>query len=115
MLIRALSDIQESNNAATRYLQLLDYQDSPTTELMASTNQEVKSSMSLELEQLLKTVPDQCKNEKRKELADFMKLFEKFINEPGPSINWGKIEKLPEDSVRETVTHAPTVRFPHAI
>jgi len=82
---------------------LLDYQDSPTMEFMEWTNQEAQSNMAQELEKLLQTSPEGEREEKKKEFSDFMKLYEKFVSEPGPSIDWTQIEKLPSDSIRSYI------------
>jgi len=79
---------------------LLDYQESPTMEFKELTNQEAKVSMVHELDKLLDTVPEEHKDGKKKEFDGFLQLFGKFVCEPGPSINWNKIEKLPPDSIR---------------
>ena len=63
------------------------------------TNQDAKVSMVQELQQLLDTAPEAQKADKQREFDEFLKLFGKFVSEPGPSINWDKIEKLPQDSV----------------
>merc|ERR1712106_1286104 len=57
-------------------------------------------SMVHELDKLLDTVPEEHKHGKKKEFDGFLQLFGKFVCEPGPSINWNKIEKLPPDSIR---------------
>ena len=63
------------------------------------TNQDAKVSMVQELQQLLDTAPEEQKADKQREFDEFLQLFGKFVSEPGPSINWEKIEKLPQDSV----------------
>jgi len=79
---------------------LLDYQESPTMEFKELTNQDAKVSMVQELQQLLDTAPEEQKADKQREFDEFLQLFGKFVSEPGPSINWEKIEKLPQDSIR---------------
>ncbi len=34
-----------------------------------------------------------------KDFEGFKRLFGKFVNETGPSVNWDKIERLPEGAV----------------
>eukprot|EP00092_Neocalanus_flemingeri_P058187 GFUD01069300.1.p1 GENE.GFUD01069300.1~~GFUD01069300.1.p1 ORF type:complete len:120 (-),score=42.98 GFUD01069300.1:439-774(-) len=78
---------------------LLDYQESPTMEFKEQTNQDAKVSMAQELEKLLNTGPEEHRHEIRREFGGFQQLFDRFVSEPGPSIYWDKIEKLPRDSV----------------
>eukprot|EP00091_Calanus_sinicus_P011392 TRINITY_DN25844_c0_g1_i1.p1 TRINITY_DN25844_c0_g1~~TRINITY_DN25844_c0_g1_i1.p1 ORF type:complete len:147 (+),score=44.11 TRINITY_DN25844_c0_g1_i1:377-817(+) len=78
---------------------LLDYQESPTMEFKELTNQEAQVSMAQELEKLLDTVTEDHKDEKKREFDGFLQLFGKFVSEPGPSVDWGKIEKLPPQSI----------------
>lgn len=35
----------------------------------------------------------------KKDLEGFQKLFHRFLQEKGPSVDWGKIQRPPEDSV----------------
>jgi len=79
---------------------LLDYQESPTMEFKELTNQDAKVSMAQELEKLLSTVPGEYMEEVERDFDGFQNLFGKFVSEPGPSIHWGKIEKLPPHSIR---------------
>ena len=74
------------------------------------TNQEAQVTMAQELEKLLDTVPADHKDEKKREFDGFLQLFGKFVSEPGPSINWGKIEKLPPHSV-STFLRAALISF----
>ena len=55
--------------------------------------------MAQELEKLLSTVPGEYMEEVERDFDGFQNLFGKFVSEPGPSIHWGKIEKLPPHSV----------------
>eukprot|EP00092_Neocalanus_flemingeri_P012862 GFUD01013858.1.p1 GENE.GFUD01013858.1~~GFUD01013858.1.p1 ORF type:complete len:508 (+),score=151.30 GFUD01013858.1:63-1526(+) len=64
------------------------------------TNQDAKVSMAQELEKLLNTGPEEHRHEIRREFDGFQQLFDRFVSEPGPSIYWDKIEKLPRDSIR---------------
>ena len=34
------------------------------------------------------------------DLEEFRQLFDKFVTEPGPSVVWDEIDKLPQNSVR---------------
>lgn len=37
-------------------------------------------------------------------MARFSSLFRRFLSEEGPSVDWEKIQKLPEDAVRDYAT-----------
>jgi len=39
------------------------------------------------------------KAELQKEYNGFSRLFERFLQEEGPSVDWDRIEKLPQDAV----------------
>lgn len=44
----------------------------------------------------------------------FSKLFARFLDEAGPSVDWDKIERLPENAVREYNTlETPTADLVH--
>ncbi|XP_049943662.1 UTP--glucose-1-phosphate uridylyltransferase-like [Schistocerca serialis cubense] len=57
-----------------------------------------------ELERLLETAPEARRSSFRKQFDGFEKLFERFLSEDGPSIDWEKIQKLPQDAVRDYST-----------
>ena len=98
-------------------MQLLDYQDPPVSEFRAATSQDARSAMVAELGNLLRTVPEEDRRVallyctvlyctalyRRARMADldgFSALFDKFVTQPGSSVDWDKIEKLPANSVR---------------
>lgn len=64
----------------------------------------------LELKSLLKTVNDeQLLKFYSNEMERFAKLFGRFTQEEGPSLDWNKIEKLPADAVKDYASlNAPT-------
>ena len=39
-------------------------------------------------------------SEMKTDLEEFRQLFDKFVTEPGPSVVWDEIDKLPQNSVR---------------
>ena len=80
-------------------MQLLDYQEPPNYEFRLNTNQDARSSMNLELNNLLQSVSSEDKEKIKADLDGFRQLFDRFVTEPGPSVIWEKIEKLPSDSV----------------
>ena len=63
------------------------------------TTEDARSSMTLELNNLIGAVGTEKQKEFADDLAGFRKLFDKFVTEPGPSVDWDYIEKLPSDSV----------------
>ena len=55
--------------------------------------------MTEELNNLIKLTGPQHQERLATDLAGFRNLFDKFVMEPGPSVNWDNIEPLPSDSV----------------
>lgn len=54
---------------------------------------------------MLSTVEDEDrKHFLRNETSRFAQLFNRFLQEDGPSVSWDKIEKLPQDAVRDYKT-----------
>ena len=81
--------------------QLLDYQNPPNLEFGLMTNEDARSSMTEELNNLIRLAGPQDQEGLATDLAEFRNLFDKFVMEPGPSVNWDKIETLPSDSVTD--------------
>lgn len=51
-----------------------------------------------------------------KEFDGFAELFDRFLGEAGPSLQWDKIEKLPEDAVKDYSTlETPTADLIHTM
>ena len=63
------------------------------------TKKDAQISLAMELDKLMKTMPEGQKHVVEQDFDGFKKLFGKFINETGPSVVWDKIEKLPKNSV----------------
>ena len=63
------------------------------------TKKDAQLSLSMELDKLLKTMPEGNKQVVQQDFDGFKKLFGKFVNETGPSVHWDRIEKLPQDAV----------------
>merc|ERR1719186_1732306 len=61
----------------------------------------------MELDELMKTMPEGQKQVVEKNFDGFKKLFGKFINETGPSVVWDRIEKLPLNAIQ------PYASLPH--
>ncbi|MBN3320168.1 UGPA uridylyltransferase, partial [Atractosteus spatula] len=62
--------------------------------------QELENSMKKELENLLATASGADAEISRKDFEGFKKLFHRFLQEKGPSVDWGKIQRPPEDSIQ---------------
>lgn len=66
------------------------------------TKRDAQLRLEKELDNLLDTVDYvDRKNFLRNESARFMQLFNRFLQETGPSVKWDSIEKLPPDAVTE--------------
>ncbi|KAK4295820.1 hypothetical protein Pmani_031641 [Petrolisthes manimaculis] len=74
----------------------------PSAEFKHLTKQEAQGRLTHDLEKLLHTCPTHLREATQKELEGFEKLFARFIYESsvGASINWDKIERLDQGSVR---------------
>lgn len=48
---------------------------------------------------LLTTTPEKNKNVVKKYFGDFSRLYQRFTEESGTSVDWGKVEKLPAGAV----------------
>eukprot|EP00092_Neocalanus_flemingeri_P033583 GFUD01036508.1.p1 GENE.GFUD01036508.1~~GFUD01036508.1.p1 ORF type:complete len:515 (+),score=180.93 GFUD01036508.1:264-1808(+) len=78
---------------------LFGHQRSPSMEFKELTKKDAQLSLAIELDKLLKTMPEGHKQVVEKDFDGFKKLFGKFINETGPSVHWDRIEKLPQDAI----------------
>jgi UTP--glucose-1-phosphate uridylyltransferase len=54
-----------------------------------------------ELEKLTKTAPPEKQDGFKEEMRSFASLFGRFLQEDGPSVDWKRIEKLPEGAVKD--------------
>lgn len=52
-----------------------------------------------EIENLLATAPRKKQDLAKSQFDAFLHLFQRFLKESGPSVNWDQIEKLPPDAV----------------
>uniref|UniRef100_A0A671RS42 UTP--glucose-1-phosphate uridylyltransferase n=1 Tax=Sinocyclocheilus anshuiensis TaxID=1608454 RepID=A0A671RS42_9TELE len=59
-----------------------------------------ENSMLTELEKLLITAKPSEAEISRKDFEGFKKLFHRFLQEKGPSVDWAKIQRPPEDSIQ---------------
>ncbi|KAF0769419.1 UTP--glucose-1-phosphate uridylyltransferase isoform X2 [Aphis craccivora] len=57
-----------------------------------------------EMASLLATTPDDKKDLAKSQFTAFSRLFQRFLEESGPSVDWDKIEKLPADAIRDYET-----------
>jgi len=52
-----------------------------------------------EMAALLSTTADDKKDLAKSQFTAFSRLFQRFLEESGPSVDWDRIEKLPTDAV----------------
>ncbi|XP_036448616.1 UDP-glucose pyrophosphorylase 2b isoform X1 [Colossoma macropomum] len=62
--------------------------------------QQLESSMLAELEKLLSTAKGDAAEVCKKDFEGFKKLFHRFLQVKGPSVEWPKINRPPEDSIQ---------------
>lgn len=72
---------------------------SDTKEFHELTKRDALCRMQRELEKLVETAPSDKKDSFREEMKSFASLFGGFLQETGPSLDWNKIERLPEGAV----------------
>ncbi|CRL02520.1 CLUMA_CG015129, isoform B [Clunio marinus] len=65
------------------------------------TKRDALRQLERELENLVKTAPDDKKDNFKDEMKSFASLFGRFLQEDGPSVEWNRIEKLPDGAVKE--------------
>ncbi|XP_056136623.1 UTP--glucose-1-phosphate uridylyltransferase-like isoform X2 [Lampris incognitus] len=70
------------------------------TEFQEELRQQHELSMHRELETLLSTVQGTEAEIARKDFEGFKKLFHRFLLKEGPSVDWAKILRPPEDSIQ---------------
>lgn len=52
-----------------------------------------------EIVSLLATTPEDKKDLAKSQFSAFSRLFQRFLEESGPSVDWDQIEKLPANAV----------------
>lgn len=83
-------------------------------EFKQATKRDALNHLKKELQCLQETSPDAKRELIKKELNGFTDLFNRFLQEEGPSVNWEKIERLPQDAVRDYNTlETPTTDVIH--
>nr|XP_053632273.1 UTP--glucose-1-phosphate uridylyltransferase-like isoform X2 [Cherax quadricarinatus] len=79
--------------------EVFGHQRSPSMEFKELTKKDAQIQLAQELQKLLVTCPNSYKDVIQKDFEGYEKLFGRFINETGPSVEWEKIQKLPEGAV----------------
>lgn len=76
-----------------------------TREFHEVTKRDALTHFDQELNALLSTIPnDEAQDQYAKEMKRFSALFGRFLQEEGPSVEWGRIQKLPPDAVKDYAT-----------
>lgn len=93
-------------NLSVIHLQIRGHQRVPSDskEFHEVTKRDAQTQLDVELDKLLKTSNDELKPFLSGEMIRFSALFRRFLSEVGPSVDWEKIQKLPEDAVRHYAT-----------
>ncbi|XP_029384560.1 UTP--glucose-1-phosphate uridylyltransferase-like isoform X1 [Echeneis naucrates] len=81
-------------------LLIADLTSAAMSEFQEKLRQQHKDSMHRELEALLVTAKKEEAEISRKDFDGFQKLFHRFLQVKGPSIDWAKIDRPPEESVQ---------------
>lgn len=81
------------------FVQSPGIQRTPSMDFKELTKKDAQTSLSMELDKLVRTLPEGRKHVVEQDFDGFKRLFGKFINETGPSVIWDKIEKLPHGAV----------------
>jgi len=79
---------------------LFGHQRSPSMDFKELTKKDAQISLAIELDKLMKTMPEGGRQVAEQDFEGFKRLFGKFINETGPSVDWDRIEKLPAESIQ---------------
>lgn len=68
--------------------------------------------MRKELDRLIETSEPHRFEDIQKQYDGFTKLFHRFLDETGPSVDWSKIDKLPKDAIKDyTLLESPTLEL----
>ena len=72
------------------------------------TKKDAQLCLAMELDKLKLTTPEGQRQILEQDFDGFKRLFGQFINSAGPSVDWDKIEKLPEGAIQQynNVHHA---------
>ncbi|XP_065085592.1 UTP--glucose-1-phosphate uridylyltransferase-like [Ochlerotatus camptorhynchus] len=74
---------------------------SDSKEFHEATKRDALIRLRKDLDNLLQTADDVRKSILQKEMCGFEALFHRFWQEDGPSVEWDRIQKLPEDAVKD--------------
>ena len=70
-----------------------------SAEFQAAMQRDAEQRLGADLTSLLDQLPPKEREFRERELAGFSRLFARFLSERGPSVEWDRIEKLPEGAV----------------
>ena len=73
---------------------------SDTQAFKERTKRDALIDLETELSKIAKTATGYEKENIEQQNEGFKKLFERFLEEGGPSLNWDQIQKLPDDAVK---------------
>nr|QBH73768.1 UTP-glucose-1-phosphate uridylyltransferase 2 [Embidopsocus sp. OG1942] len=98
-----VSDSESGDLPSSPFLRVKGHQRVPSgsgaQEFRENTKKDALRQLQHELDKLLETAPEMRKPGLKKQYDGFAALFERFLQEEGPSVDWNKIEKLPADAV----------------
>ncbi|CAG9864242.1 unnamed protein product [Phyllotreta striolata] len=87
---------------------------SDSSQFIEATKRDALNRLQNELDKILQTDESGKSATMRKEFQGFVGLFTRFLKETGPSVEWERIERLPEDAVRSYETlQKPTADLVH--
>ncbi|XP_065353522.1 UTP--glucose-1-phosphate uridylyltransferase isoform X5 [Cloeon dipterum] len=88
------------------FLEQLRHQRAPSgsREFKELTKRDAQIQLAQELDKLHATTPEEKKWQKQKEFDGFQRLYQRFLQEEGPSVEWESIERLPENAVKNYST-----------
>lgn len=73
---------------------------SETREFKDLTKRDALDHLKADVQCLLETVPAEQREAARKNFNGFISYYEKFLKQDSNTVDWDKIEKLPNDAVR---------------
>ncbi|XP_046820303.1 UTP--glucose-1-phosphate uridylyltransferase isoform X1 [Vespa crabro] len=72
---------------------------SDTQAFRQRTKRDAENELQQELQKLTGTAPENRKEEFSRQFEGFANLFKRFLEEEGPSLEWDRIQKLPENAI----------------
>ncbi|KAJ8978966.1 hypothetical protein NQ317_001438 [Molorchus minor] len=73
---------------------------SDSSQFIQATKRDALNNLQREIDKLVSSAETHQEKHVSEELDRFSKLFSRFLDETGPSIEWNRIEKLPPDAIR---------------